>query len=226
MSDGTLTGWEAGRTARSGATGRSGRSGGSGTNGYGCRGRPSGRPAPRADPTPPPRMHRQRDLGMRGASWVLGAWSGGAHAGSAGGLLVLAHLGQTWLQEHTERPESRKRPKKVHRISDWSTDAERTFFGPSTPAVPCASRNPPAESAGPRLGAGFQDAAREARDRSLRVATLPMGRVRTRQAMRRRPPVGGTPEASSVHCSSAATSRAVGSTPPRPPQVGRFPRPR
>src|SRR5215217_4139175 len=37
-------------------------------------------------------------------------------ARSAGGLLVLAHLGRTWLQEHTERPASRSRPKKVHRI--------------------------------------------------------------------------------------------------------------
>jgi hypothetical protein len=147
------------------------------------RGRLAGRPAPRADPTPPPRMHRQRDLGMRGASWVLGAWSGGATAGSAGGLLVLAHLGRTWLQEHTERPGSRKRPKKVHRIRDWSTDAERTFFGPSTPDGPCASRNSPAGSAGPRLAAGFQDAACEARGRSLRVATLPMGRAKTGQAM-------------------------------------------
>ena len=38
-------------------------------------------------------MHYQRDLGMRGTSWVLGCWSSGVHAGSAGGLLALAHLG-------------------------------------------------------------------------------------------------------------------------------------
>ena len=51
-------------------------------------------------------------------------------------LLVLAHLGRTWLQEHTERPGSRNRPKKVHRIGDRPNDAERTLFGPSTTAWP------------------------------------------------------------------------------------------
>ena len=120
------------------------------------RGRLAGRPAPRAHPTPPSRMHHQRDPGMPRASWVLGAWSSGAHVGSAGGLLVLAHLGRTWLQEHTERPGSRRRPKKFPELVTASNGAERTFFGPSTPAGPCASRNPPAESAGPRLGAGSQ----------------------------------------------------------------------
>jgi hypothetical protein len=84
-------------------------------------------PVPRAHPTPPSRVHRQRDAMVRSASWVLGAWSSGAHARSAGGLLVLAHLGRTWLQEHTERPGSRKEAEKVHRISDWRNDAERTF---------------------------------------------------------------------------------------------------
>jgi hypothetical protein len=39
-------------------------------------------------------MHHQRDLGMLHAPWVLGAWSGGAYVGSAGGLLILAHLGR------------------------------------------------------------------------------------------------------------------------------------
>ena len=82
------------------------------------RSRLAGRPAPRVHPTPPSRMHHQRDPGMPRASWVLGAWSSGAHVGSAGGLLVFAQLGRTWLQEHTERPGSRRRPKKVHRISD------------------------------------------------------------------------------------------------------------
>jgi len=62
------------------------------------------------------------------------------------------HLGRTWLQEQTERLGSRRRPKRVHRISDRSNDAERTFFGPSTPDGPCASRIPPAESAGPAAG--------------------------------------------------------------------------
>jgi hypothetical protein len=40
------------------------------------------------------------------------------------------------------------------------------FFGPSTPDEPCAISDQPAESTGPRLGAGFQDAAHEARGRS------------------------------------------------------------
>jgi hypothetical protein len=105
-------------------------------------------------PVPPSRVHRQGDHGMLGASWVLGAWSGGAHVGSAGGLLVLAHLGRTGLQEHTERPGRGRGRKKFHRISDGSNGAERTLFGPSMPDGPRASRNSPAESAGPRLGAG------------------------------------------------------------------------
>jgi hypothetical protein len=99
---------------------------------------------------------RQRDLGMRGASWVLGClvqwrscllrwWVAGPRppgANMASGARGTAG--------------SRKRPKNVHRIRDGSADAERTFFGPSTPDGPCASRNPPAESAGPRRGAGPQ----------------------------------------------------------------------
>jgi hypothetical protein len=40
----------------------------------------------------------------------------------------------------------------------------------TTPLQQAPSRNPPAESTGPRLGAGFPGAAREARGRSLRIA--------------------------------------------------------
>ena len=63
--------------------------------------------------------------------------------------------------------------KKFIELLTTSNGVERTFFGPSTPDRPCARRNPPAESAGPRLGAGFQDAAREARGRSRSVAPRP-----------------------------------------------------
>jgi len=49
----------------------------------------------------------------------------------------------------------------------WCGDmAGWTLFGASTPDGPCAISGQPAESIGPRLGAGFQEAAREARGRS------------------------------------------------------------
>jgi hypothetical protein len=130
------------------------------------RGRLAGSSAPRADPTPPSRMHYQRDLGMRGTSWVLGCWSSGVHAGSAGGLLALAHLGRTWLPEHTERPGSRRRPKKVIGLVTDEKMLSELFSDPRRRTGRVLAGNPPAESAGPRLGAGFPAAARVARGRS------------------------------------------------------------
>jgi hypothetical protein len=68
-------------------------------------------------------------------------------------------------------PERQSRSKLAH--VPIAGRSKRTFFGPSTPDGACASRNPPAESAGPRLGAGFPAAARGARGRSpLRWITL------------------------------------------------------
>jgi hypothetical protein len=60
--------------------------------------------------------------------------------------------------------------------------ARRTFFGPSTLDGPRAISGQPAESTGPRLGAGFQDAARAARGRSLPVRRYELhGYLRRRQ---------------------------------------------
>ena len=131
------------------------------------RGRLAGRPAPWAHPTPPTRMHRQRDRGMRGASWVLGAWSSGAHAmlrwwvagpRPPGANMASGAHGTAGVEEAAE--------KRFIELETGQVMLSELFLGPSTPAVPCASRNPPAESAGPRLGAGFPGAARVARGRS------------------------------------------------------------
>src|SRR5829696_9524520 len=92
-----------------------------------------------------------------------------AHGVSAGWAVPegVPHGGRTVDTQHAERLVSRDETKKVRRVC--CDMAGRTFFGPSTPDGPCAISAQPAESTGPRLGAGFQDAAREARGRSSPV---------------------------------------------------------
>jgi hypothetical protein len=92
----------------------------------------------------------------RCCAWVL-RWLGGARR-------AWPHRGRAVDTQHAERPVSRDKTKKVHRICCRvvSTWLDELLFGPSTPDGPCAISDQPAESTGPRLGAGFQDAAREA----------------------------------------------------------------
>jgi hypothetical protein len=102
----------------------------------------------------------QANSGVGVLRWLVGA------------RRAMPHRGRTLDMRRTERPVSRDKAQKVHAIDcGRMQSAVRTFCGPLMPDGPCAISDQPAESAGPRLGAGFQDAAREARGRSLRTAT-------------------------------------------------------
>ena len=120
------------------------------------RSRLAGRPAPRVHPTPPSRMHHQRDPGMPRASWVLGAWSVALMSAPLVGCWSSPNWGEHGFRSTRNGRGRGEGRKKFTELVTASKGAERTFFGPSTPDGPRASRNPPAESAGPRLGAGSQ----------------------------------------------------------------------
>jgi len=93
-------------------------------------GRLAGCPAPRAHPTPPSRVHRQRDARVRSASWVLGAWSSGAHARSAGGLLVLATWGEHGFRSTRNGRGRGRRPKEFIELATGEMMPSEPFSDP------------------------------------------------------------------------------------------------
>jgi hypothetical protein len=127
-------------------------------------GRLPGRPASPADPSPPSRMHRQRGLGD---AWCIVGPSCPVQWRSWPAPLVGCWSSPTWGEHgcrstRNGRRRGTGRKKFIELVTDQVILSE-TFFGPSTPDGSCASRNPPAESAGPRLVQVPRRGARSAR---------------------------------------------------------------